>query len=404
MAYRSLVSKCLLELNGIRYVTFAATKTGTTFPFVGPKFFSPNFVHCQLLSSVTGDYDKLWGAVTGGRGTGRRKRTKPKDKEPLPTGFGKFGKTWPGLNSPMEAVTQKKTKKNFKESYLLKPQMSDIAIAKPRKGRRPTSEFMEREKSADLPAWKKAFWAGEKIYGQNLSRRGWSGRTWRGREFGPPETVQGDLLEDFQSIVLELRRVSNMTPGGRKRSQRAIVVVGNRNGAAGFAVGKGQNGISALKKARNKAAKYLYYVDRCDNRTVFHDFVTTHRKTTIKFERKPEGYGLRCHRIIRAVADVLGIHDMRCKIIGSTTPISVIRAAFQGLLSQETHEQLAERKGLHVVEYRPENSMRPTLVASPSTRAAKEAEKKRTMEDKDYDFDEIFDPYKGVHRPRKMKL
>jgi ribosomal protein S5 len=39
-----------------------------------------------------------------------------------------------------------------------------------------------------------------------------------------------------------------MTPGGRKRSQRAIVVVGNGNGAAGFAVGKGQSGISALKK------------------------------------------------------------------------------------------------------------------------------------------------------------
>ena len=46
------------------------------------------------------------------------------------------------------------------------------------------------------------------------------------------------------------------------------------------------------------------------------------------------GYGLRCHRIIRAVADVLGIEDMRCKITGSTTPISVVRAVFQGLLSQ----------------------------------------------------------------------
>jgi small subunit ribosomal protein S5 len=43
-----------------------------------------------------------------------------------------------------------------------------------------------------------------------------------------------------------------MTPGGRKRSQRAITVVGNRNGAAGFAVGKGQSAISALKKVRLK--------------------------------------------------------------------------------------------------------------------------------------------------------
>ena len=71
---------------------------------------------------------------------------------------------------------------------------------------------------------------------------------------------------------------------------------------------------------------------------------------------------------------------------------------------QETHEQLAERKGLHVVEFRPENTMRPAVVASPSPQAAKEAEKQRTLEDKDYDFDDIFDPYKGAHRPRKVKL
>ena len=31
---------------------------------------------------------------------------------------------------------------------------------------------------------------------------------------------------------------------------------------------------------------------------------------------------------------MLGIEDMRCKITGSTTPISVVRAVFQGLLSQ----------------------------------------------------------------------
>ena len=50
-----------------------------------------------------------------------------------------------------------------------------------------------------------------------------------------------------------------MTPGGRKRSQRAIVVVGNRNGAAGFAVGKGQSGISALKKVCLKDATNLEF-------------------------------------------------------------------------------------------------------------------------------------------------
>ncbi|XP_028396078.1 28S ribosomal protein S5, mitochondrial-like [Dendronephthya gigantea] len=401
MALRGLLSKYLFGCP-FKNINFAL-KTGTVVNVNSFHEFSANIFKYRQLSSVTGDYEKLWDAVTGGRGTGRgKKKTKPKDKESTPTGFGKFGKKWPGLDTPVRVKPGKGGKK-LKEGYLPKPQMSEVT--RPKKGFPVSKSFVsEREPRREMPAWKKAFIAGEKMYGQDLSRRGWSGKTWRGREFGPPETATGDSLEDFQSIVLELRRVSNMTSGGRKRSQRAIVVVGNKNGAAGFAVGKAQSGISALKKAKNKAAKYLYYVDRCEDRTIYHDFLSTHRKTKIKFERKPPGYGLRCHRIIRAVADCIGIEDMRCKITGSTTPISVVRAVFQGLLSQETHEQLAERKGLHVVECRPENSMRPMVVASPSPQAARAAEKQRTLEDKDYDFDEIFDPYKGAHRPRKVKL
>lgn len=47
------------------------------------------FKSCMYPHLTLGDYEKLWSAVTGGRGTGRgKKRTKPKDKEAVPTGFG----------------------------------------------------------------------------------------------------------------------------------------------------------------------------------------------------------------------------------------------------------------------------------------------------------------------------
>jgi hypothetical protein len=91
---------------------------------------------------------------------------------------------------------------------------------------------------------------------------------------------------------------------------------------------------------------------------------------------------------------------MSSHVFGKISPPIKVPCVFL----KETHDQLAERKGLHVIEFRPENSMRPTLVASPSPHAAREAEKHRTLEDKDYDFDEIFDPYKGAHRPRRVKL
>ena len=68
-------------------------------------------------------------------------------------------------------------------------------MTKPRIRPKATSDYaVFREKNANVPPWKKAFLAGEKKFGQNLSKRGWSGRTWRGREFGPPETAQGGRI------------------------------------------------------------------------------------------------------------------------------------------------------------------------------------------------------------------
>ena len=70
------------------------------------------------------------------------------------------------------------------------------------------------------------------------------------------------------------------------------------------------------------------------------------------------------------------------------------------ILPQETHQELADRTGHNVVEFRQELGMRPVVVATPSDKAAKESLKKRVERD-DYDFHQIFDPHKGLHRPKQ---
>lgn len=69
---------------------------------------------------------------------------------------------------------------------------------------------------------------------------------------------------------------------------------------------------------------------------------------------------------------------------------------------QETHQQLADRTGLNVVEFRAEYGMRPVIVASPSVETQKKVFKKRA-EKEEYDLKEIFDPYRGLHRPKKRQ-
>ena len=56
------------------------------------------------------------------------------------------------------------------------------------------------------------------------------------------------------------------------------------------------------------------------------------------------GFGLRCHRAIKEIAILIGIEDMRCKVYGETNPISLVRAVFQGLLSQVNFYRRASRR------------------------------------------------------------
>ena len=66
---------------------------------------------------------------------------------------------------------------------------------------------------------------------------------------------------------------------------------------------------------------------------------------------------------------------------------------------KETHQELADRTGLNVVEYRRERGMLPVVVATPSEKSKGEMFKFQAKKD-DYDLRKIFDPYKGLHRPK----
>jgi small subunit ribosomal protein S5 len=66
-----------------------------------------------------------------------------------------------------------------------------------------------------------------------------------------------------------------------------------------------------------------------------HDFFTQFGKTKIFVEKKPEGYGLVCHRAIREICQAVGIKDIYAKVEGSTKNVQHVTKAFIiGLLNQ----------------------------------------------------------------------
>ncbi|XP_045684583.1 28S ribosomal protein S5, mitochondrial isoform X2 [Phyllostomus hastatus] len=316
--------------------------------------------------------DELWkGALaeTGaGARKGRGKRTKKKRRKDLNRGQiigeGRSGFLWPGLNVPL---------------------MRDGAVQTIGQRSKEEQEKVEADMIQQREEWDR------KRKMKVKRERGWSGNSWGGVSLGPPDPgPNGETYDDFDTRILEVRNVFNMTAKeGRKKSVRVLVVAGNGRGAAGFAVGKATERSDAFRKAKNRAIHYLHYIERYEDHTIFHDISLTFKRTHIKMKKQPRGYGLRCHRAIITICRLIGIKDMYAKVSGSLNMLNLTRGLFHGLSRQETHQQLADKKSLHVVEFREECGPLPIVVASPQGALRKDPEPEDEVSDIKLDWEEV---------------
>lgn len=86
--------------------------------------------------------------------------------------------------------------------------------------------------------------------------------------------------------------------------------------------------------AKSRASQRLLYIERNEDRTLFHNFYEEYYYTKIYAEKMPKGYGLVCHRIIKMLCKMIGIKDLYAKIEGSRNPKSITKAFLSGLLNQ----------------------------------------------------------------------
>ncbi|CRK92370.1 CLUMA_CG005908, isoform A [Clunio marinus] len=289
--------------------------------------------------------DHLWKAVTSvsnaGRKRGRAKglmRKKNLNRGQI-IGVGKANIQWPGLSAPIIRGRE------LVHRQTLPPDPEHEA------------KIIKLRESA----------SGKRFNRLTPLERGWSGSKMPGRSIGPPDPIGEDAFEGFDTRVIELKTVVNMKGNmGRKRRLSCFVVTGNGKGLAGFATGKAVESKNVLRKAKNRAGQKLMFIDICDGHGIYHDFFCQFGKTKIFVYKKPEGYGLVCHRAIKTICEVVGIKDLYAKCEGSPTVQHVVKAFFLGLLSQKPYAKTAEAKGLHLVKYSKETGFFPKVVASPT--------------------------------------
>lgn len=157
--------------------------------------------------------------------------------------------------------------------------------------------------------------------GQRPSTRGGQ-RSGDGRERIKPE---------FDSKMIDIRRVSRVVAGGRRYNFSVAVAAGDRKGRVGVGLGKGADTALAVEKATREAKKHMIKVPLSPQMTIPH--ATEAKFSSARIMVFPaRGSGVVAGSSARTVIELAGIKDVCAKIMsGSKNKVNIARATVEAL-------------------------------------------------------------------------
>lgn len=140
-----------------------------------------------------------------------------------------------------------------------------------------------------------------------------------------------EKLQWFEEALLEVRKVTKVTTGGRRMRFRAIVLVGDRAGHIGLWVGKGNDVSIAVAKATHDAYKNVRNVSITTAWSV--PYMVTHKYKACYVTLRPAGAGtgLKAGSSVRTVLALSGYSNILSKIIGSNNKLNNAIATIQAI-------------------------------------------------------------------------
>jgi len=144
------------------------------------------------------------------------------------------------------------------------------------------------------------------------------------------KTNQSNEVE-FESKVIQVRRVTRVVKGGKRMRFSALVVVGDKKGKVGFAVRKGVDFQDSVAKATTKAKKSLIEVDLNEAKSLAFPSKTKFKSSQIYLKPANSGTGLIAGGFVRPVLELVGIENLYTKILRSRNKVAGTEAVIEAL-------------------------------------------------------------------------
>jgi len=142
----------------------------------------------------------------------------------------------------------------------------------------------------------------------------------QGMNRGPrrPRTDRPVVREEFKEKVLDMRRVTRVTAGGKRFRFRCTIVLGDEKGRVGIGVAKGVDVQQAVAKAKSDAKKHILTIVLKDGRTIAHEVTSKYSAAKVLVKPASAGHGLRAGGSVRFVLSFAGVKDATAKVLGRT--------------------------------------------------------------------------------------
>ena len=151
--------------------------------------------------------------------------------------------------------------------------------------------------------------------------------------------------KEFEELLLEVRRVTRVTTGGRRLSFRATILVGNKKGKIWLGISKGNDVASAVQKASHEAYKNLFEVPLTKNDTVPYPIALKYKACVVRLLPASEGTGLKAGSSIRSVLELAGYSNILSKMVGSNNKLNNALATIRALSAYKHADYFSSLKG-----------------------------------------------------------
>jgi small subunit ribosomal protein S5 len=152
---------------------------------------------------------------------------------------------------------------------------------------------------------------------------------------------------EFVDHIVDVRRVTKVTKGGKRFSFSAFVVTGDQNGQIGLAQGKSREVSLAIAKATNRARKNMITIPLRGD-TIPYAVSGHHGSSRVIIRSAYKGTGLIAGGAVRSVMDALGIKDVLAKSLGSANKQNIVKATMNALAKLRSAQHLARMRSTTV--------------------------------------------------------